>query len=224
MQTLAVDTSANLCAACVHDSERDVVVGRAVEDIGRGHAERLFAIIEQALDEASLSFDDLDRLAVCVGPGSFTGVRVGVSAARGLALALSLPVVGVTSLEALAVDAPRGEPLLVALDARRGEVYTQAFDRNGRAEGEAAVLSIEAACEAVQQSGAVLAGSGAPLLIAAGARSRIVSDASTPDVAAIARIAALSDNPADKPRPLYLRPADAKPQSGFAVERQGGQS
>lgn len=222
MRTLAVDTAAHLCAACIYDSARDTVSARAVEDIGRGHAEHLFAIVETALDEASLTYSDLDRLAVCVGPGSFTGVRIGVSAMRGLSLALSLPVVGVTRLDALAQDAPRGEPLFVVLDARRGGVYAQAFDEEGLAEGEPAVLSVEAACKMVERSGAVLTGSGASLLIAAGAQSRVVSDASTPDVATIARIASLADVPADKPKPLYLRSADAKPQIGFAVERLGG--
>lgn len=223
MRTLAVDTAAHFCAACIYDSARDTVAGRAVEDIGRGHAERLFAVIDQALGEASLTFGDLDRLGVCVGPGSFTGVRVGVSAMRGLSLALKRPVVGVTLFDALAHDAPRGAPVFVVLDARRGEVYAQAFDKEGVAEGDPDVLSVEAACETVQRSGAVLTGSGAPLLVAAGARSTIVSDGSTSDINTIARIAALADSPVDKPKPLYLRSADAKPQSGFAVERLGGQ-
>ncbi|MEM9107960.1 MAG: tRNA (adenosine(37)-N6)-threonylcarbamoyltransferase complex dimerization subunit type 1 TsaB [Pseudomonadota bacterium] len=223
MRTLAVDTAAHLCAACIYDSTQGRVASRAVEDIGRGHAERLFAVIDRALDEASLTFGDLDRLGVCIGPGSFTGVRVGVSAMRGLSLALSIPVVGVSQFDALAKDAQTGEPLLVVLDARRGEVYAQAFDKDGEAEGAPAVLSVEAACASVQRSGAILVGSGAPLLTAAGARSTIGSDASTSDIATIAQIAARADLPTEKPKPMYLRSADAKPQSGFAVERLGGQ-
>ncbi len=224
MRTLAVDTAAHLCAACIHDSARETVLGRTVEDIGRGHAEWLFSVIDRTLDEAALTYGDLDRLGVCTGPGSFTGVRVGVSAMRGLSLALSLPIVGVTLFDALAQDAPRGEPLLVVLDARRGEVYAQAYDEAGMAAGEPAVLTVEAACRIARRSGANLTGSGAPLLMSGDLTSKIVSEASTSDIATIARLAACADMPAQKPKPLYLRSADAKPQSGFAVERQGGQA
>lgn len=224
MRVLAVDTAAHLCAACIYDSTRDAVLGRTVEDIGRGHAERLFAVIDRTLSQSSLTYDDLDRLGVCVGPGSFTGVRVGVSAMRGLSLALSLPVVGVTLFDALAHGAPRGEPLLVALDARRGEVYAQAYDAQGLVSGPPAVLSHEAARQAARQSGATLTGSGAPVLFAGDASPPIANDAATSDIQTIARLAADPGAPLDKPRPLYLRSADAKPQSGFTVERQAGRS
>lgn len=226
MITLAIDTAAQLCAACVHDSVADKVLGKAVEDLGRGHAERLFAVINRALDDAAVAYGGLQRLGVCIGPGSFTGVRVGVAAMRGLSLALSVPLVGVTVFDGMAQAAPRGNPLFVILDARRGEVYAQLFDQDGHADGSPAVLTLEAAGKIARQSQATLTGSGAALLFDAEdkADQRILGDASTADIETIARLAAQAKPPAIQPKPLYLRSADAKPQDGFAVARQGAMS
>ncbi|MCP4318421.1 MAG: tRNA (adenosine(37)-N6)-threonylcarbamoyltransferase complex dimerization subunit type 1 TsaB [Hyphomicrobiales bacterium] len=223
MITLAIDTAAHLCAACVYDSVEDKVLGKAVEDLGRGHAERLFAVIRQALDEAAMDYSDLQRLGVCIGPGSFTGVRVGVAAMRGLSLALSVPLVGVTIFDGLAQAAPKGRPLFVLLDARRGEVYVQLFDQDGNADGSPAAMSLEAAGERVRQSQAALTGSGASLVFDADDKAgRLIVDyASTADIETIARLGAQGRPQESQPEPLYLRSADAKPQSGFAVERQG---
>src|SRR5690606_8172147 len=127
MKLLAIDTAANLCAACVYDTQAGER-GRAVLDLGKGHAEHLMAVIEEALTAAGCAYTDLEAVAVSVGPGSFTGVRVGVSAARGLALALGIPAVGVSTLEALAAeargDAPRA--VLARVEAGRGQAYVAA--------------------------------------------------------------------------------------------------
>src|SRR5690242_6358756 len=101
MILLAIDTAANLCAASVHDSAADRELGREVLDIGKGHAERLMGVIGSALGQAGVGYRDLERIGVAVGPGSFTGVRVGVAASRGLALALGIAAVGVDTLEAI---------------------------------------------------------------------------------------------------------------------------
>jgi tRNA threonylcarbamoyladenosine biosynthesis protein TsaB len=133
--------------------------------------------------------------------------------------------VPVTLFDAFAMSAPRGKPLLVLLDARRGEVYAQLYDAKGNADGPPAVLSVEAARQVALQSAATLTGSGAPLLFDAGAaKARIVDDAPTSDIETIARLAARAGEQAGPPVPLYLRSADAKPQSGFAVERRGDRS
>src|SRR4051794_26516035 len=100
MKILAIDTAANLCAACVFDGDADRELGRSVRDIGKGHAEVLMDVIAEALAAAGAAFGDLDAVAVAVGPGSFTGIRVGVSVARGLALAQKIPAAGVSTLDA----------------------------------------------------------------------------------------------------------------------------
>ena len=105
MNILAIDTAANLCAACIFDGERHAEVARTVRDIGKGHAEILMDVIQETLTAAAMSYPALGAIAVSVGPGSFTGVRVGVSVARGLALALKIPAAGVSTLESLAFEA-----------------------------------------------------------------------------------------------------------------------
>ena len=102
MILLAIDCAASLCASCVWDSDAGRELGREVRDLGKGHAEHLMEVIGLALERAGKAYADLGRIAVSIGPGSFTGVRVGVATARGLALALKVPAVGVTTLEALA--------------------------------------------------------------------------------------------------------------------------
>ena len=134
MILLAIDTSSMLCAACIYDGDTDKELGRAVLDLGKGHAEHLIGVVHDAMAQAGVDFHDLGRIVVSVGPGSFTGVRVGVSAARGFAMALKLPAVGVTTLEAIAAEA-RGSvgarKVMAALDAGRGEVHLAVYDEAG---------------------------------------------------------------------------------------------
>ena len=113
MLTLAIDCSARLCAVALHQGDTDAILAAASPDIGRGHAEQLPAILQSVLDRAARELGDVERIGVTVGPGSFAGIRVGVAFARGLALALSVPCVGVGSLEAIAIPAARrtGRPV-----------------------------------------------------------------------------------------------------------------
>ncbi|MDP3590912.1 tRNA (adenosine(37)-N6)-threonylcarbamoyltransferase complex dimerization subunit type 1 TsaB, partial [Phenylobacterium sp.] len=120
---LAIDTCLFACSVAVVDGEQ--VLARRVEPMSRGHQERLAPLVQEAMAEAGLGFDKLERIGVTVGPGSFTGLRVGLAFAKGLASALSIPAVGIGSLEALA-DTERGNVVAV-LDAKRGQVYLQAF-------------------------------------------------------------------------------------------------
>lgn len=229
MRILAIDTAAALCAACVLDTaagER----GRAVLDLGRGHAERLMEVIGAALEQAGCTYGDLDAIAVSTGPGSFTGVRVGVAAARGLALALKIPAMGVTTLEALAHQAQAmhpDRPVIVAIDAGRGQVYTTSFAADGAPLIAPAVVTVAEAQTLVRRSEAatVLAGSAAPALAeAAGPGRMVAAAAATADIGIYALLGAqrLSDPDAAtaRPKPLYLRSADAKPQTGFALPRK----
>ena len=217
MMVLALDTAAADCAVAVYDSDGDRIVAAISETIGRGHAERLMAMIDETLVLAGVTLADLGRIAVTVGPGSFTGIRVGIAAARGFALALGIPAIGISTLQVVAethLSGGTGENVLAAIDAKRGEVFAQAFGPDGAAQSAAAAMTIDEAAALAIQFGATVAGSAAPLLSGAGEAAADVYP-----IAVIARLAARSTAPLEKPKPLYLRPPSAKPNAGFAVSR-----
>ncbi|RVT87122.1 tRNA (adenosine(37)-N6)-threonylcarbamoyltransferase complex dimerization subunit type 1 TsaB [Rhodobacteraceae bacterium CCMM004] len=201
---LAFDTSAAHCAAALVSGDR--VVGARVEEMARGQAERLMPLLLELLADAGLDWRDLSALAVGVGPGNFTGIRISVAAARGLMLSTGLPGHGVSTLEALAHGLPR--PVLAVADARRERVYAERFGATPVAAAlhPIAALPPELAC---------------PGLGVIGDRAEAVAErlGATPlprppldeTVAAMARIAMGRGAPAARPAPLYLRPADAAP-------------
>ena len=214
MIVLGIDTSGTGCAAALYDSQTDTVLGAAGEDIGRGHAERLMEFVDAALDAAGVSLAAVGRIAVAVGPGSFTGIRVGVAAARGLALALGVPTVGVSSLAALAADHRTGAPLMVAMDAKRDEVYWQRFAVDGSEATPPAIAAITEARAIAAGHDGTLAGSAVHLL-----RDGEPPAADGVSIATVARLGAQLDPKNHLPKPLYLRGPDAKPQAGFAIRR-----
>ena len=140
MNVLAFDTclGAVSAAVCRVDAAGLHVLAEAYEARTTGHAERLMPMIEETVARSGIALGDIDRLAVSLGPGSFTGVRIGVAAARALALATGKPAVGVTSLAAMAHEArqvlgdkAKGRLLAVAVDARAGMIYVQLFEDGG---------------------------------------------------------------------------------------------
>ena len=224
MIILAIDTASTLCAACVYDAEHDAELGRTVLDLGKGHAEHLMSVVEGALAESGLAFADLGAIGVSVGPGSFTGVRVGVSSARGFALALGIPSIGVTTLEAVAAqtrDEFGATAVMSAFDAGRDEIHAAVHDAAGMPVHAPAIITLHDALEWSEALEPVLAGSAANRIAAAAPRPmRVGSTAATADIAIYARLAASRAGSAEKPSPLYLRQADAKPQAGFVLARR----
>lgn len=193
--TLAFDTSAAHCAAALLRGE--TVLAERVEDMAKGQAERLMPLLEELLTEAGLGWRDLSVIGVGIGPGNFTGVRISVAAARGLALSLGIEAIGVSTLEAFAEGAPR--PATVALDARRDEAYVQRFSDTG---ADAPAL---AALADLTPEGA---------LIGLNLAGQTAQPPALPLAVAIARIAARRTGTAQpRPAPLYLRSADAAPPS-----------
>lgn len=206
MLVLGLDTCLSACSVAVFDGER--VRASAREVMARGHQERLAPMAREVMADAGLPFDRLDRIAATVGPGSFTGLRVGIAFAKGLAFALGKPTVGIGALEALAAQATG--LVFPAIDARRGQLYLQAFE-DGRALMAPDALTAEIAAariaELSQGRPFTLVGSGAALL-AGFAPSATVIAAEGADARDVARLAA-ARAPAPL-KPLYLRAPDAK--------------
>lgn len=215
MIVLAIDTAGGDCSAAVYDGAARRLLGVSTEMIGRGHAEKLMATIDAALAVADLELSDVERIAVTVGPGSFTGIRVGVAAARGLALSLGIEAVGVSTLETLANTAGEtGRPVLAAMDAKRDEIYLQRFSADRVPEGEPEMVSLDRFREIAASGEWQVTGSAGALLLDPDAET----EKDRFSISVVARLGAEA-KAAGKPKPLYLRGPDAKPQTGFAVSR-----
>lgn len=222
MSFLAIDTCEATCSAAILADDGAVRATRS-DTIGRGHAEHLLPMIDSLHRDACTAYADVSRIAVTTGPGSFTGVRVGLSVARGLALALSVPCIGVMSLPVLAVQAAiagGAEGRVHAVVAGRGgQVFHQAFDVLPsmvlpRARTEAACLDGSVARALIARHGGLVCGSGAEIL----GFDAVVS---TLDPVLLGRLAADLDPVVQRPEPAYLRPADAaraKPPLPVTVE------
>lgn len=209
MKVLVIDTALGACTAGVFAGGAP----RAVRSdaMARGHQERLPILAREAVVASGLSFEAIDRIGVTVGPGSFTGLRVGLSFALGLGLALERPVVGVPTLDALAAAAGPAGVVLAAIDARRGQVYARLF-LDGAPVGPAEALPLGAAAELArtQPSPVRMVGDAGPLLapLIPGAIDIVLA---APPPEALARLTEQLSPDAFPPRPLYLRAPDAIP-------------
>lgn len=216
MKILALDTCLDACSVAVCDGDR--VLASCSEEMARGHQERLAPMAAEVMRRAGLAFGALDRIGVTVGPGSFTGLRVGLAFAKGLALALDIPCIGVGVLEALAVSLARPGFIAVCLDARRGQFYLQAFS-DGRAIMAPDALEPDLAAARLAElwpgPPGVLVGSGAQALAPVLPGVSVIA-LSAPDPVAIARLTRSARPPFSPPRPLYLRAPDAVPSAGLA--------
>lgn len=218
MRILAIDTALPAVSACV--LAEGATEPEAAETLGmeRGHAEALIPLVERVMGKIDGGFSALGRVAVTVGPGSFTGLRVGIAAARAIALAVGVPAVGVSTLAALAAPLILDEEpgtVVVAVDARHAHVYYAAFHADGGIFIPPRFASREDAIRDLGAGPLRLAGSGAPILAieawSRGVTAEIVGDHIVPDIAYVARLGLLADPSHAPPRPLYLKAPDAKP-------------
>ena len=209
MKILAVDTALGACSAALLDDER--VLAHRFEPMDRGHAERLAPMVEEVAREAAVDFASLDRLAVTTGPGTFTGQRVGLAFMRGLRVALHRPLIGITTLGAMAAQAKAetGAAFAIPLhDARRDEIYLEIENRL-----PPSVLPFEevlALLRGLAADKVTLAGTAAYRVCDALANQFLLSSVRQPDALWVARLAMTADATDSAPRPLYLRAPDAK--------------
>jgi tRNA threonylcarbamoyladenosine biosynthesis protein TsaB len=209
MIILGLDTSLQACSAALYDSAGDRPLGRAFEAMETGQAERLPVMVQELLAGAALDIHDLDRFAATCGPGTFTGIRIGLAFVRGLSLAAGRPALGIPTLEAIArsvSDNPADRPVAVAVDARRGEVYFQLF---GRTNGPQ-LCTISTAAALCRGHSVIIAGTGAGLLLQHLPDAVRSDGADLPDSVTVARLAAQRDPAQAPPDPLYLRAPDAR--------------
>ncbi len=209
MNILGIDTALEACSVGLSTGDPASSIIRS-EIIGRGHAEQLFGMIQAAMADADLRFDAIGRFAVTIGPGSFTGIRVGIAAARGFALVTGAPTAGFSTLAVHAETAQlkaEGRPILAALPAKSDKVYAQLFSSAGDELTEPAVGSAADFAGLAADRGAILAGSGATAIAESSPETplKIAHEQSAPHMAGLLRLAFRGEAPTEPPRPLYIK-------------------
>ncbi|MGJ4931054.1 tRNA (adenosine(37)-N6)-threonylcarbamoyltransferase complex dimerization subunit type 1 TsaB [Bradyrhizobium sp. HKCCYLS2038] len=225
MLILAIDTALDHCAAAVLDAATAEMRAQETLPMKRGHAEALMPLLAGVMRQSGIGFPDLDRIAVTTGPGSFTGLRVGLSAARGIALAAHKPVVGVTTLSAYAapvVSEDRDNPVISVIDARHDHLYYQVVSGSGDELIAPQVAAIDDVLAAARFGAPHLVGNAAAILAerwpGEAAAPVAVHTQAGPDIAWVAWLGAAAD-PAQAPaRPFYLRAPDVKPPANAPRE------
>jgi tRNA threonylcarbamoyl adenosine modification protein YeaZ len=227
MRVLAIDTALEACSVAVLDTESaDASVHESLP-MQRGHAEALMPLIARVLGRARLDFSGIDRIAVTTGPGSFTGLRVGIAAARGIALSAGKPAIGLTTLATFAapfIAADDTLPVVVAIDARHDHVYLQVFGPGGRTLVAPRVAPVREALRVSATGAPRVTGTAAAKLASlwpAGERAPAkVDQRGAPDITWVARLGAAASETNAPPKPLYLRPPDAHPQDAVQLARR----
>jgi tRNA threonylcarbamoyl adenosine modification protein YeaZ len=226
MRVLAIDTALEACSAAVLDTEIGVLASE-MRPMVRGHAEALIPLVARLMGEARTAFDRLDRIAVTTGPGSFTGLRVGIAAARGIALSAEKSAVGLTTLAAFAAPHIAGDDSLgvtVAIDARHGHVYLQVFGPGGRTLVAPRIAALRDAARIAATGRTRITGNAADALAAAWPAGEAppvqVDQQKVPDIEWVARLGAVANGGPATLKPVYLRAPDAQPQAAARLPRR----
>jgi tRNA threonylcarbamoyl adenosine modification protein YeaZ len=226
MRILAIDTSCGAASVAAFEGATRETLASGILPMRLGHAEALTPLVQRVMAEVDGGFSSLDAIAATIGPGSFTGIRIGLALARAFGVALDKPVIGVSTLVAFAAPLladPRPGIIVAAIDARHGAVYHQSYEANGRPLFAPRVGAPLDAIRAVGAGPTRLAGDAAEILAAEARRVGMACEAypaAYPDIVAVARVALASDPAANPPRPLYVKPPDAKPAAGEAIARR----
>ena len=227
MRVLAIDTALEACSVAVLDIAQPQAMVHETLPMARGHAEALMPLIGRVVQKSGLQYEEFDRIAVTVGPGSFTGLRVGIAAARGIALAAGKPAIGLSTLAALAaplIAEDDSGAVVSAIDARHDHVYLQVFGPGGRTLVTPRVIPVREAVRAASSGAPRIVGSGAEMLAKAwpgGATTpSLVDPRSFPDIEWVARLGAAALDTGAPPKPLYLRAPDAQPQAAAGIARR----
>lgn len=227
MRILAIDTALGACSACVLDSSEPIPLAIEQTAMERGHAEALMPMIERVMAKVEGGFSSLDRVAVTIGPGSYTGLRVGISAARAIALAAEIPAIGVSTLAASAapfIGREGGRVVAAAVDAKHGQVWFQALNAQGKQLVSVRQVNHRDAARAIGAGPVSLVGSAALAVAneawAIGLDALVVDDAKAPDVVWVARLGMIADPDSAPPRPLYLKPPETTPQDRARLPRR----
>lgn len=226
MRVLAIDTALAACAAAVLDTDHGIVASETLPMV-RGHAESLIPLIARVMKRSDTIFRNLGRIAVTTGPGSFTGVRVGLAAARGFGVATGVPVVGVSTLSVYAAPYLAGNdksPVVAAIDARHGHVFLQVFGPGGHTIVSPRLARLSEAIAAASSAPACLVGSAAQAVADGLAKNaappRAVDPREAPDIVWVAQIGAVTPQAQSLPHPQYLRAPDAQPQNAAQLPRR----
>jgi len=215
---LAIDTSGPFCSVAFLDCGSDTVIAQRSDNIGRGHAEHLLPMIDELLEQHSFKWKEIEAVGCVTGPGSFTGLRVGLAAAKGLAFSLAKPCIGVSAFEAFAQN--NDEPICVIMNAKRNEFWLQNFNTLVDSVEVPKTVAADTVFESISPDITLLAGSGAGDLAEQDDRYNVLSDALSPPIESVAhltksRIKNANEYPAI---PLYLRAPDAKPQTKLVIK------
>jgi tRNA threonylcarbamoyladenosine biosynthesis protein TsaB len=227
MRVLAIDTALGACQVAVLDTSPGIMLASESLTMRTGHAEAIMPLVARVMHEAEIEFAELDRIAVTTGPGSFTGLRVGISAARGIALAAGKPAVGLTTLASFAaphIAADDAMAVVSVIDARHDNVYLQVFGGGGRTVVPPRVAPLREAVRAALTGPTRLVGTAANLVAEAWPRAEppptLVDQRVAPEIGWVARLGAAAGDAHGSPRPVYLRAPDAQPQDAARLPRR----